>query len=321
MDAAPGAARAAHQPFGRAEAVGHGGLPRRRHRRPDLRQEGLARRADDPRRDAEAAGRGLARELMDHGGVPAQKVGLQLVQAGHDPIERPGRGQALRNAAGERERLTQRRGHVRGLVGGDHRHHGELRPRSEDLLRHTTAETQVAQEDDGPRVAVVDERAAPPARSAGRARVVLVEQVGVRREPGEVRLDDVAREPRVGHDLVEVLHEIVLGHDRERAQVRLAEPVRVDGGEPATVPRRARLRVGDEGAETRLALGTEPLDGPGQPLEGLRHQLEQARDVRLPERLVVGHGRTLAEGALGRQTGPRRHAMRGARPGSAPATP
>ena len=88
-------------------------------------------------------------------------------------------------------------------------------------LGHAHAEAQVARERVDPPVEVEHERAAPPARSARRARVKLVEQVGVGRQAGEVGLDHVARQPPIGDDLVEVVHEVVLGHRGQRRADRI----------------------------------------------------------------------------------------------------
>src|SRR5262249_58426479 len=86
-----------------------------------------------------------------------------------------------------------------------------------------------SQVDGDPAVPVVDEHAAPAGRAAGGPRVVAAEQVRVSAgEALEVVLDDVKPQPVVGDDLVEVRHQVVLGHGAQRGECGLVERVQID---------------------------------------------------------------------------------------------
>jgi len=267
-------------------------------RGPDLGQERLARRRHEAGGDRQATRACLARQLMDHRRIALQHVRPMRVHRLDDASERPGRGHLHDvTAAWRRERLSDRARHVRRLVGGDHRDPHRLRADRRHQARGEKSE--VAREHDPPGVAVVDEDAAQPARAAGCARVVLVEQVGVGRERVEVTLDEVTREPRIGDDRVEVGHEVPLGHDGHAPQIGLGHPRRVEVRETVPVPWRRRLRMRDELAQPSLALGAQLLRRPLHPCEVPRDRRLGALRMRSPQRLVVGHARTVARSPHG----------------------
>ena len=117
----------------------------------------------------------------------------------------------------------------------------------------------------------------------------FVEQVGVGRKTVEVGLDRVTREPPIGDDLVEVGHEVVLGHGRQRPQTGFGEAFGVDSREPGAVPRRALLRVRDDRPQRGLARGAQLVGRPRETREQLREDLEEERKMPLPEGPYFGH--------------------------------
>ena len=117
----------------------------------------------------------------------------------------------------------------------------------------------------------------------------LVEQVGVGRQTVEMGLDHVAREPPIGDDLVEMGHEVVLGHGRQRPQPGFGEARGVDSCEPGAVPRRALSRVRDDRPQPGLARGAQLVGRPRETRKQLRKDLEEERKMPLPESLVLGH--------------------------------
>jgi hypothetical protein len=76
-----------------------------------------------------------------------------------------------------------------------------------------------------------------------------VEQVAARRDRFEVRVDTRQRHTRVGDDLIEVRHEIGLGHRRQLAQGLGIEAIRVDSRQSRAMPGRPTHGVPDEAAQ------------------------------------------------------------------------
>jgi hypothetical protein len=127
--------------------------------------------------------------------------------------------------------------------------------------------------------------------------VELVEQEGVRLEPGQVVLDQVEGQPPVGDHGVPVGHQVVLGHRGEAGQVGLLEAVEVDPGQPVPVPGRGRPGDPQQVAQVVPPLPAQPLGRPVQPLGVLGQQGRQVGQVSLAESLVLGHRQLLGCGA------------------------
>ena len=63
-------------------------------------------------------------------------------------------------------------------------------------------------------IPVVHEHAPPSARPAGRKDQVAIEEIEVLGRALDVGIDDLARETRIRHDGLEVVHEVVFAHGR-----------------------------------------------------------------------------------------------------------
>jgi hypothetical protein len=107
-------------------------------------------------------------------------------------------------------------------------------------------------------------------------------------------LGEVEGQLPVGHDLVEVLHEIVLGHRRQFRQGRLVDLLRIDTGEASAVPSRPFGRQLEETTQGSPAVGGEPVGGPVQPLHHLGGQGHDLGDM-VPSDLLFGHDPTLSK--------------------------
>ena len=147
---------------------------------------------------------------------------------------------------------------------------------------------------------VVDEHAALAGRPARRDRGVAVQQVAAGRDRLEVIVDEIEREPVVGDDPVEVLHQVGLGHRRKLAQARLVEPVEIHAGEAVAMPRRAVDGVAHDLAQPLGAVGGEPIGRPVEPLDETRRKRGRVGQVPLPLGLVVTHARGPSHGLWGR---------------------
>jgi hypothetical protein len=62
--------------------------------------------------------------------------------------------------------------------------------------------------------------------------------------------------------VVEVVHHVTLGHDRQASQVRLGEPVDVDSAEASAVERRTLDGPGDDLAQALFADLSDPFSWP-----------------------------------------------------------
>jgi len=104
---------------------------------------------------------------------------------------------------------------------------------------------------------------------------------------------DLERNAPVGHDLVEVLHQIRLSHDRESHHVRLGHPIGIDLFQPLAVPWRTPNRRCHQRAQRTQPLRPEPTRRPLDPRPILgQHRLSRG-DVKRPQLLI------LAETAVG----------------------
>jgi hypothetical protein len=94
----------------------------------------------------------------------------------------------------------------------------------------------------GPPVPVVDERSALSVRADRRDRLIVTEQI-TRLALAARQVCPHARQAQagVGDDLVEAVHDVRLGHDRETADGALVERGRVDAAEAPAMPRRVLL--------------------------------------------------------------------------------
>ena len=87
-----------------------------------------------------------------------------------------------------------------------------------------------------------------------------------------MRFDQVQTQGRVGHDRIEVRHQIIFGHDRDLAEVVLGDPIRLTSRQSLAVPLRASLGRGQQLAQASLPLGSQSLRRPHDALQMLGQQ-------------------------------------------------
>ncbi len=117
----------------------------------------------------------------------------------------------------------------------------------------------------------------------------LVTKVGVTVELRNVSTDVSQANLRVGHDRIEVVHQVTLGHHRQLPQVIGVQRREVNFLEPSAVPGGPLNRDRYEFAELRRPLGVQPLSGPRDPFKMLPQLGQQMFNVTLTRRLVGIH--------------------------------
>ncbi len=141
------------------------------------------------------------------------------------------------------------RGHDRGHAGNV----GELRI-AEPVPHLEANDGQVA---DRPRFPAVDEHASLTARAAGGDDVELVEEIRVADETLQVVSHTRPAKTPIGDDVVEVVHEVRLGHHRQGLDVLDRHAVEIDPRQPLSVPGGSGGRHAEEGPEGTALLGRE----------------------------------------------------------------
>jgi hypothetical protein len=238
------------------------------------------------RRDDQPAGPGFGGQMRQERAVAHQDGRLQVVEPGHDRLHRLADREQLPEAARRRERPRDRRRQVRRAGGGDHRghplHRGQRRVAGPiSLLK--PHDRGVA---DRPRLPAVDEHAPLATRPPGRHDTVLAEEVAGSGALVKVRFAQSPADPPVGHDVVEVTHQVGLGHHRQRLHVSLGHLTRVESSQPLAVPRRSL-----DGDRQQLPQGTQPLGAylvprPADARGVFGQQPLEAGDVTLAQRLT-----------------------------------
>jgi len=104
-----------------------------------------------------------------------------------------------------------------------------------------------------------------------------------------VIVDGSERQALVGHDLIEVVHQVGLGHPRQLAQTVVIESSDVDAGQPLAVPRRAVYGLAHEVSQPLRAMEGQAIRRPVDPLDEPRRKRQRVRLMSLPECLAVTH--------------------------------
>lgn len=125
----------------------------------------------------------------------------------------------------------------------------------------------------------------------------LLTEIRVTVQLGDVSVCVRQTNRRVGHDRIEVIHQIVLRHHRQMSQVSCVKRCQVEVPESIAVPGRSLHRGPYERMELRRSLGVEPLGSPCHPLEMLAKLGQQMFDVTLARRLIGLHSMAPYSGA------------------------
>jgi len=104
-----------------------------------------------------------------------------------------------------------------------------------------------------------------------------------------VIVDGSERQALVGHDLIEVVHQVGLGHPRQLAQTVVIESSDIDAVQPLAVPRRAVYGLAHEVSQPLRAMECQAIRRPVEPLDEPRRERQRVRLMSLPECLVVTH--------------------------------
>ncbi len=179
-----------------------------------FREERFRNRDDTSRRDAQPPALGFEGEAREKRAVAHEHGRLPLVQPGHDRLERQVDGEEMPSVVAGGERLAERRRDVR-RAGGRHDADDAWDPCKVRVSTPVASlEAHVRRIADRPRVPPVDVHTSRAGRAAGGDDLELVQQM-VPRAAIEVVFTEASGKARVGHDRVEVVHQIGLGHHRQ----------------------------------------------------------------------------------------------------------
>ena len=127
----------------------------------------------------------------------------------------------------------------------------------------------------------------------------LVAEIRVTVKLGDMSVRVRQADRRVGHDLVEIAHQIVLAHHRQARQDILIQRRQINVAEPTAVPGRALERQPHELAQARCALGAQPLRRPRHTLEMLSDLGQQVFNMALAPSLMGLHSIAPYRGTYG----------------------
>ena len=117
----------------------------------------------------------------------------------------------------------------------------------------------------------------------------LVSKIRVTVELGDMSVRIRQMNLGIGHDRIEVAHQIVLRHHRQSPQVIRVKRRQVHVPEPIAMPGGSLHGQRDQVAQLRRSLGAQPLGRPHHPLEMFADLWQQILDVPLARRLICPH--------------------------------
>ena len=217
-------------------------------------------------------------------------MGLQVVQARDNPVDRKGDRKAVDGHAGVGKGLLDRAGQVGGMARGDVG--GDLRGPGGPRDAGPIPETPPHQHDPvaRPRRPVVDEYP-PKARGTTRCHaMVFVEQVLIGGQTVQVGVHAGQVETTVRNDLIPMPHQVRLGHGRDPGQVGFGHGGRIDVRQPPAIPGGPFPGDPQEFPQAPLPLLVQPGRGPSEPTHVLGKERAEFRDVLGTYFLVGCHG-------------------------------
>ncbi len=94
-----------------------------------------------------------------------------------------------------------------------------------------------------------------------------------------MRLAQPAGDPRISHDVAEMIHQVGFRHHRQRRDIGLGKVIHVESGQPLAVPRRTPDRSRQQFPERTQSLGPNLIPRPARAPDMLRQQLLETSDM------------------------------------------